>query len=166
MKFVCSPFELNQGRIAGWFWNKCGYWWIVSLSNWRSAVISLSCLKCFFNFFNSFASRDDSIGDFEGLGLGLCLLLTDSLFTFSIFIPIASSSCDFCSWFWFESSFLSLLSSRISQMWKPDVGFVDVGSFMLSRKLWTEKRKLFKTCNSNGNSSARWENRRYLLQQT
>lgn len=134
---VCLPFELNHGRMAGWFWNKCGYWWIVSLSNWRSAVISrsLSCLKCFFSFFNSFTSRDDSSGDSDRLigGLGL---LVDSQLTLSAFTAIESSSFDFCSWFWFESTCLSLFSSKISQMWKPDDGFVDVGSFMLSRNLW------------------------------
>ena len=162
--FCNSPFELNHGRIAGWFWNRCGYWWIVSFSSWwwpadtsNEDRSSMSCLGCFFSFFRSFTSMEVSRGDCESLviglvGDGLCFLLVDvsvlvsslSQLKFSFFISISSSSSifdlsslsfdSFCCFF----CCFSLLSSRISQMWKPEVGFVDVGSFMLSRNLWIE----------------------------
>lgn len=161
------PFELNHGRIAGWFWNKCGYWWIVSFSSWwwpevasNDGRTSVSCFECLLCFFKSFTPSDDSRGDCVSLviglvGDGLCFLLIECSFLtsslpqlkFSFFISISSSlsstifnfsfsSFEF-SWCFFCC--FSLFSSRISQIWKPEVGFVDVGIFMLSRNLWIEK---------------------------
>lgn len=152
------PLELNQGRIAGWFWNKCGYWWSVSLSSWWCPVDTVSSdgtrsssrFECFLNFI---ASSCDSSEDFDSLvmfglvGGGLVVELFAVKFSslsqlkFSLFKSTSSSSSstfDFSSPFFSSSSFFcfwSLLSSRMSQMWNPDVGLVDVGSFMLSKNL-------------------------------
>ena len=154
---IYSPFEVNQGLIAGWFWKSGGYWWRLSLSRscccccwWLVAVVmfwsrdSFSFIALWWTFFLAIFSCSTD-GEFRVM---VGLDSDSSLFVFSFADDSTSSSqlfsfrCSFCTISIFFVFFDSLFSSRMSLMWKPEVALVDLGNFMLSRNLWIRDKKI------------------------
>lgn len=143
-----SPLWLNHGLMAGWLWKSWGYWCIVSLSKcWWCCWFDDESRSSFWCLIGDEVSSEDCDSVeiscwLAGDDVRRCFrddrsILSEFSQLFCCSSSLASSDSIARSFF----GFLSLLSSKISQMWNPDEVFVVVGNFILSRKLWVKRIK-------------------------